>query len=533
MDGTYNRLWLLLTGLIVLGLLLAAPASASEPGGPKPKAGGILIQACDKEPPSLDPLQEGTIYMLMYVASQYNGLLQFDPLENTKIVGDLAKSWKFSGDGRTITFKLHEGVKWHDGKPFTAEDVLYTLSRIKDPPKGIASPRKLQFASVEKMEAPDAHTFVLTTKVPNPSILSFLALGQNLILPKHVMEAKGDMKKDVVGTGPFKFKKYIRGTSYEVVKNPDYFIKGRPYLDGIKTYIVPDMSAYVAAFKARQINLLAGIPWIFPSQVKEIKAAVKGVQVHPGHSMVQSALWMNTEKKPWDDVRVRKAAWLAVDRQAAIKVLGEGDGYPGLMLAPEGEWGLPTAEILKLPGYRQPKGEDLAEAKKLMAEAGYAGGVDVVMDSRSGTIEERRAIFLKDQLGKIGIRATIKLNELAKMYEIINAFTYNCVAYPNSAAIDDPDLCFTNYWLPDAKWNRARLKDPKLTEMHAKQSQTVDVVQRKKLVRELEDYLIAQYPAVILYWQVGYGAAWPEVKNWKIGYGIFNNVKYQDVWLDQ
>jgi peptide/nickel transport system substrate-binding protein len=106
--------------------------------------------------------------MLIYVASQYNGLLQFDPLENTKIVGDLAKSWKFSGDGRTITFKLHEGVKWHDGKPFTAEDVIYTLSRTKDPPKGIASPRKIQFASIEKMEAPDAHTFVLTTKVPNP-----------------------------------------------------------------------------------------------------------------------------------------------------------------------------------------------------------------------------------------------------------------------------------------------------------------------------------------------------------------------------
>src|SRR4030066_684928 len=133
MAGIYNRFWLLLTGSIVLGLLLAAHASAAEPGAPKPKAGGILIQACDKEPPSLDPLQEGSIYMLIYVASQYNGLLQFDPLDNTKIVGDLAKSWKFSKDGRTITFKLHEGVKWHDGKPFTSEDVLYTLNRTKNP----------------------------------------------------------------------------------------------------------------------------------------------------------------------------------------------------------------------------------------------------------------------------------------------------------------------------------------------------------------------------------------------------------------
>jgi peptide/nickel transport system substrate-binding protein len=383
------------------------------------------------------------------------------------------------------------------------------------------------------MEAPDAHTFVLTTKVPNPSLLDILAQGWTLILPKHVMEEKGDMKKVVVGTGPFKFKEYIRGTSYEVVRNPDYFKKGRPYLDGIKTYVVPDMSAYVAAFKTHQINLLAGIPPIYKSHVEEIKAAVKGVQVHAGQMLVHNVLWMNTEQKPWDDVRVRRAVWLAVDRQAANKVLDEGEGTYGLMLAPEGKWGLPTEEILKLPGYRQPKDEDLAEAKKLMAEAGYAAGIDVVMDSRAGTTDERRATFLKDQLAKIGIRATIKLNELAKMYKIINAYTYNCVSYPNALAIDDPDDCFSRYWLPGAKWNRARLKDPKLDEMHAKQSQTVDVALRKKLVRELEDYVIAQYPAVILYWSTQYGCAWPEVRNWKIGYGIYNNLKYQDVWLAQ
>ncbi len=430
MAGTYSRL-LLITGLILFGLLPAAHASAAEPGA-KPKTGGILIQACDKEPPSLDPLQEGTVYMLMYVASQYNGLLQYDPLENTKIVGDLAKSWKISGDGRTITFSLHEGVKWHDGKPFTSEDVLYTLNRIKDPPKGVNSPRKISFASIEKMEAPDAHTFVLTTKVPNPSILGVLAQGWTLIEPKHVMEAKGDMKKDVVGTGPYKLKKYIRGTSYEVVRNPDYFIKGRPYLDGMKVYVVPDMSGYVAAFKTHQINLLAGIPTIYKSHVEDIRAAVRGAQVQTAQMAVQNVLWMNTEKKPWDDIRVRKAAWLAVDRQAANKVLAEGDGSYGLMLAPEGKWGLPTAEILKLPGYRQPKDKDLAEAKKLMAEAGYADGVDVIMDSRIGETDERAATFLKDQLGKIGIRATIKLNELAKMFQIVNSYAYNCVSYPNA-----------------------------------------------------------------------------------------------------
>ena len=528
MADRYKRLWLLLTGLIVLGLLVAAGASAAEP-----KTGGILIQAANKEPPSLDPLQEGTIFMLIYVSSQYNGLLQYDPLDNTKIVGDLAKSWKFSGDGRTITFKLHEGVKWHDGERFTAQDVLYTLSRTKNPPKGIRSPRKIQFASIEKMEAPDANTFVLTTKVPNPSILSALAQGWTLILPKHVMEAKGGMKRDVVGTGPYKFKKYIRGTSYEVVKNPDYFKKGRPYLDGMKWYVVPDMSAYVAAFKTHQINLLAGIPPIYKSHVEEIEATVKDVQVYTGQMWVFGVLWMNTEKKPWDDIRVRKAAWLAMDRQAAIKILAEGDGTLGLMLSAEGNWALPAAEISKLPGYRQPKDKDLAEARKLMAEAGYPNGLNVVMDSRSGTTDERRATFVKDQLAKIGIRAKIKLNELAKMYKIINAYTYNCVSYPNAVALDDPDDAFGRYWLPSAQWNRARLKDPKLVEMHTKQSQTVDVAQRKNLVRELEDYIIAKYPAVVLYWNMQYGLAWPEVKNWKIGSGIYNNLKYQDLWLDQ
>ena len=192
---------------------------------------------------------------------------------------------------------------------------------------------------------------------------------------------------------------------------------------------------------------------------------------------------------------------------------------------------MPTSEILKIPGYRQPKDKDLAEAKKLMAEAGYANGVDVVLDSRIGDSDERRAIFLKDQLGKIGIRATIRLNELAKMFQIQNAYTYNCIGYPNALAADDPDDCFSRYWLPGAQWNRARLKDPKLTAMYARQSRTMDVAQRKKLVRELEDYLIAQYPAVVLFWPKQYGWAWPEVRNWKIGYGLYNNLKYQDVWL--
>jgi ABC-type transport system substrate-binding protein len=301
----------------------------------------------------------------------------------------------------------------------------------------------------------------------------------------------------------------------------------------MKWYVVPDMSAYVAAFKTHQINLLAGIPPIYKSHVEEIKAAVKDVQVNTGQMWVFGVLWMHGEKKPWDDIRVRKAAWLAMDRQAAIKILAEGDGTLGLMLAAEGKWALPAAEIAKLPGYRQPKDKDLAEARKLMAEAGYAAGLNVVMDSRSGITDERRATFVKDQLAKIGIRAKIKLNELAKMYKIINAYTYNCVSYPNAVALDDPDDAFGRYWLPSAQWNRARLKDPKLVEMHTKQSQTVDVAQRKKLVRELEDYIIAKYPAVVLFWSMQYGLAWPEVKNWKIGSGIYNNLRYQNVWLDQ
>jgi len=182
---------------------------------------------------------------------------------------------------------------------------------------------------------------------------------------------------------------------------------------------------------------------------------------------------------------VRKAAWLAIDRQAAVTVLGEGDGSYGLMLAPEGKWGLPTSEILKLPGYRQPKDPDLAEAKKLMAEAGYANGVDVVLDTRAGTHDERRATFLKDQLAKIGIRATIRPNEIAKMYQIINAYSYSCVSYPNSLAFDDPDDCFTRYWLPKAQWNRARLKDPKLDECTPGSPRPWTFARRKKLVREL------------------------------------------------
>jgi peptide/nickel transport system substrate-binding protein len=242
-----RRFALALVPCLLAVAALAPPTDAAE----TPRYGGTLLAVIGADPPSLDPHQESTFATMQLVAPLYSTLLQFDPNEYPKIVGDVATEWKISDDGLTYTFKIHKGIKFHDGSLMTAADVKATYDKIVFPPSGVRSVRRKAYTAVEKVEAPNDGTVVFRLKFPSASLLANLASPWNVIYPKKYLEQDPNyFMKNVVGSGPFKFKAYMRGSTFEGVRNPDYFVRGRPYLDGYKFFISPETSVRAAALRS-------------------------------------------------------------------------------------------------------------------------------------------------------------------------------------------------------------------------------------------------------------------------------------------
>ena len=204
------------------------------------------------------------------MSTVYNTLVMFDPHGFPNIIGDLAKSWERSEDGKTWTFKLHEGVKFHDGTELTSADVKASWDRIYNPPEGVTSPRRSYFEMIDSIEAPDKNTVVFTLKYPAASFLAMIAQPANFIYAKADIDKAPDWhKKNANGTGPFKLKKYVRGSSLEVERNPNYFKAGLPYMDGVKYFMIKDLSASAKSVRSGRTDVeFRGFP---PAEAEAIE----------------------------------------------------------------------------------------------------------------------------------------------------------------------------------------------------------------------------------------------------------------------
>ncbi|MBI2906941.1 MAG: hypothetical protein HYX92_04730 [Chloroflexi bacterium] len=363
------------------------PTVTPKPAADQPRYGGILNIGHYADPATYDPIQESSLQSESLIVPSYSGIVQHDPLEPTKVVGDLAHKWETSSDGKVYTFHLYNNVKWHDGTPFTSEDARFSLEVVRKPPTGVRSPRQEWLKAVERTEAPDKDTLKMTLQYPSASFLDNLGDGRMVIVPKHVYESKGNMRRDVVGTGPYKFKSFSPGASWSAAKNSDYFIKGRPYLDGIIWYIIPDLATRFAALRTHRIQVTPfGTQGLTPSQSEIIRKELSDkIIVQRCSSPGFLSFRMPNTKAPWSDLRVRRAVELTIDRPKVIKVAMEGVADVGGFMPP-GEWSLPDAELLKMPGFRQTKDADIAEAKRFMAEAGHARGIKTTTVTRNVAI---------------------------------------------------------------------------------------------------------------------------------------------------
>ena len=520
---------------VLVGSLVAATRAAAQ-APETPRRGGVLLAAIGADAPSLDPHQEQTFATLQPVAPLYSTLLQIDPYRYPNVIGDVASEWKISPDGLAYTFKLHPGIRFHDGSTMTAADVKATYDKIVFPPDAVRSIRKFHYSAIASIEAPDPSTVVFKLKFPSASLLSNLASPWNVIYPKKYLDKDPNyFKNNVVGSGPFKFKSYTRGSTFEGERNPDYFVKDRPYLNGYKFFISTETSVRAAAIRSGRAHIeFRDLP---NSEVEAIRKQLGDkIVVQSTPFVIQFGIAINNSVKPFTDERVRKALTLGIDRYTGGKVLHALTGLRdvGALTRPGTEWAMSPAELEKIPGFWRDPEKSRAEARRLLAEAGYPNGFKVTLKNRNVKLPYQDfAVYVIQEWRKIGIEAEHRPLETATWYaDGRDQGNFELMVFPAGGFIDDPDQLLAPY-VPASPQNWSRFSNPAIDDLYSRQARTLDPTERRRLVIELQKIVLDHaYHMPGLWWSRNV-VHWAKVKNWVAPPSHFTNQKLQDVWLSE
>jgi len=513
---------------------LAVLAAAQSPD--TPRRGGILLAAIGADAPSLDPHQEQTFATIQPVAPLYSTLLQIDPYSYPNVVGDVASEWKISPDGLTYTFKIRQDIRFHDGSPLTAADVKASYDKILNPPEGVRSIRKQHYSAVASVEAPDAATVVFRLKFPSASLLANLASPSNVIFPKKYLDKDPNyFKTNVMGSGPFRFKSYTRGSTFEGERNPDYFIKDRPYLNGYKFFISTETSVRAAAIRSGRAHIeFRDLPQAEVDAIRKQLGDKIVVQQTP--FVIHFDITINNTVKPFTDVRVRKALTLAIDRYTGGKVLYGLTGLRdvGALTRPGTEWAMAQSDLERFPGFARDAEKNRAEARRLLAEAGYPNGFKVVLKNRNVKLPYQDfAVYVIQEWRKIGVEAEHRPLETAAWYaDGRDQGNFEVVVTPIGAFIDDPDQLLAPY-ITGSSQNWARFSNPAIDDLYSRQARTLDPAERRRLVIELQKIVLENAYHIPGLWWSRNVVHWAKVKNWVAPPSHFTNQKLQDVWLSE
>jgi len=507
----------------------AAPSPAGAQGGnEQPRPGGIISQPMATDPPSLDIHQVTTYTGVWPINGAFNQLVQFNPEKpgdtQQDIIPDLAERWE-QPDATTLVFSLKKGVKFHDGSEFGTEDVKTQLDWIKKPPQGKTSPRAGTQATVESIEVADPSTVRIKFSRPTPSYLMNVASHYFAIGQKKDIVDNGEVSPKLIGTGPFKLKSYQRSNVLELEKNPAYHVPGRPYLDGVKSFILPDLNTRLTNFLAGQYQLIYGE--IRPDDQKRMREELGNkVETPSVNSYTRDYVFMNARRKPYDDIRVRQAISLALDRDAAIQVVWQGAAQRGAYMAPKGAWALPDGDLRKYEGYDKP---NIEKAKQLLQQAGVQTPLEASATTR--TDFKDMAEFIKDQLSKIGIIVKLTLADTATAQPVLQRGDFDIGPWTVSINIDDPDAVFSEVSTSNAVRNWSQVKDPQIDALFEKQSQILDQNERKKVVQDLERQALSQYQVACLYfYNLNFGR-YKTVNNFVEHESLYTNRRFENVWL--
>ncbi len=525
---------MLLLALAALSIGLVALASAQD----KPRYGGELVFAVPSEPPSYDGHQEETFGVMHPVAPHYNTLVRVDPFDKTgtKPVPDLAESWTISKDGRTYTFKLRRGVKFHDGADMTSKDVKASFDKIIFPPAGMKSSRKASYQAVEAVDAPDPYTVRFHLKWPESSFLLNMASPWNFIYRADILAKDIHYyETHIDGTGPFKFVEHVKGSYWVGKKNPDYWDKGKPYLDGYRALFISSSSAQVAAVRGERAHIQ--FRGFTPADRDSLVAALGPkitVQESPWDCVLMVA--MHHEKKPFDDKRFRRALTLALDRYEASKNLSKiaivrdvaGVQVPGT------PWATPPEELEKLAGYGRDIAKSRAEAKRLLKEMGIPDGFSFTFKNRGiPQPYEPVAIWLIDQWRQIGLNVKQEIVEASAYHPMLKRGDFEAAMDFACGFIVEPDLDLQRF-VTNSDANYGKHKDTVIDDLFTKQARAVDAAERRTLLRAFEKRLIDEEVHVL------YTLQWhriiphsSKVKGWTITPSHYLNNQLDTVWLSE
>jgi peptide/nickel transport system substrate-binding protein len=448
----------------------------------------------------------------------FETMLRFD--EDGRLAPGLIEKWE-SPDDQTYILKLRQGVKFHNGKPMVAEDVKFSIERLQDSKGG--SLHGALYSSIDSMDIIDDHTLKLNLNTVDAGLLNIFASPfQNAVFPKGNI----DHKSSPVGTGPFKFVKYTPGVSVSLTRNDNYWNKPLPYLDGIEFLFLPDESARLAAMNAKQIDMT----WV-PTPAVAAQASQGTDLVLLGKSYNKPVcMYINNTKKPFDDVRVRRALSLALNRQEIVDTVAMGRGSVATTAVPPSDplWLVPDAG--SLPYYKQ----DVEKAKALLADAGYPNGFEVEIQTSGLATHVMDSELIKGYLEAIGIKAKIAVLESAKRFANLRGRTYQ-ISIGGGRPNADPGA----YWYPDfhsanASTSRIGYSDPKLDKLLDDARKTTDVEARRKLYfeiqRQIADQVAMIWPYVL---PVRTELVQPYVKGYKGIDKFYGRGTMADVWLDK
>jgi len=528
-----------------LGLALTASVAVSGVGpatAQAPKPGGTLNVMLREDLPQGFAVHETSTYSTSFPSLPcFNNLVFFDQAKPTEsldtIVGDLAEKWSWQDNYKNLVFFLRKDVKWHDGKPFTSKDVKFTFDVLREAPDAPAklriNPRKDWYANVEHVEAPDAHTVVFRLKRPQPSLLMMLASGYTPIYAAHVPPAQ--YRTTCVGTGPFKLKEWRKGEFVEYVKNPDYFVKGRPYLDGLRYVVIVERGTRTAALQAGQLD--TAMPGeTSKGTMEQLKKAVPQMVFHEVAQSVTDNIIMNTKKPPFDNPKVRLAVSYAVDRRGLIQASHQGGAVLGAAMLPKpyGVWGMPEKDLLALPGYGK-SDEMKPRAKKLLAEAGITPEkpLRVEMATRAIAIYVDMASFVINELKQVGVEATLKQVETAQWHPMATRGDYQLGANLTGLGTEDPDANFYENYACGSPRNYSQYCSEDVMKLFERQSQELDPKKRLEQVVAIQKRLEQDAARPILAQRLDYFAHWPHVKGLAPHHNVYNFTRFQDVWRDK
>jgi ABC-type transport system substrate-binding protein len=530
-------------GAVVASRLAGPGSAAAQDATVRPdaaaKRGGTLRYAVHNAPAHFDVHQSGTVANIGPQSPMYDTLLRRSPKDGQTIIPDLAQRWEISPDGKKYTFHLRQGVKFHDGAPFTAADVKATYERIARPPKGVVIPRTPLFATVGDIVVVNPHTieFRLTEARPKAYMLGAFASGWNIIVRKKTLDDNQGNLRQVMnypGTGPFKHVSRKDKEVWIMERNPDYWNKGLPLVDKLEIYhflpFTPELGASILSGRVDYARLLDPVSW------RKAKAT-QGMTAAAFNQSVIQAFWTNMQKnKALADRRVRRAIHLAMDRHTLVEVVK--DTAPmqvGGFVYPFHEMSTPRAELEKKLGYQKDIKPAVQEARRLMKEAGYGNGLkNLDFCVRDIPTFKLWAVAIQAMLKEhLNIECNLRVVQTSVWFDEAVAGNFDLAISAIVSTLMDPSDIFSAWYGKNGPQNYSRWTNEAFHDLANQIEKELDDAKRTAMVRKAETMLEEDPPLIPVSYEQIYDAWYNKVKgqNPSTYFGIYDVVRWDNVWL--